>query len=62
MSKDKPPLTDEINEFHAILPLENRFFNLKSPVSLCGVAGWFHFAKIQPKFLTEYIRSLFSSS
>ena len=29
MRKDKPPLTDKINEFHAILPLENNFFNLK---------------------------------
>ena len=28
MSKDKPPLTDKINEFHAILPLENNFLTL----------------------------------
>ena len=37
MSKDTPPLTDKINEFHAILPLENNFFNLKSPVCLLCV-------------------------
>ena len=39
MSKDKPPLTDKINEFLAILPLENNFFNLKSPVCLLCVVS-----------------------
>ena len=42
MSKDKPPLTDKIIEFHAILPLERKFFNLKSKVCLlCAVKNVF---------------------
>ena len=50
MSKDKPPLTDKISEFHAILPSERKFFNLKSPVCLlCAKQKAFKWRRYVPR-------------